>query len=499
MHWVDVRQFSYTYPGEERPALKEINLSLEMGEFVVVTGKSGSGKSTFGKALAGFLFQDEVPQFSGEIVVNDTDMTQLALYDVSDRVGYVQQNPEDQFCTLTVLDEIAFGLENQCMPPEEIEQRLDEALRIVNGLELKSRELSTLSGGEKQKIAIASMLALSPDVLILDEPTSNLDPVATKHILDTLYQIRLDQRLTVIIIEHKLAQLMPLKPRLFEIEAGELHPMNNANSSHRSKNSAPLINSPSQQSQKQTRQPIIQLSKVNVNRGGKHILHDINLCLKPGEFVALMGANGSGKTTLLETIMGFHKSASGSAKAFEEKISDTPITALVNQIGYIFQNPDHQLFTQSVWEEAVLTLKNLKRYTEEKATLAKDLLTQMGLLEKINAHPQRLSYGEKRRLNLIAALLHDPQLLLIDELLIGQDMKNAHTWMMLLKEYTQIGNTVLLINHHAALTQTYCDRVIFLEGGKVIVDQPTSQAFATLSLQGYAPFLPTFQWEPVHA
>jgi len=197
--------------------------------------------------------------------------------------------------------------------------------------------------------------------------------------------------------------------------------------------------------------------------------------------------------------MGFHKSASGSAKAFVEKISDTPITALVNQIGYIFQNPDHQLFTQSVSEEAVLTLKNLKRYTEEKATLAKDLLTQMGLLEKINAHPQRLSYGEKRRLNLIAALLHDPQLLLIDELLIGQDMKNAHTWMMLLKEYTQIGNTVLLINHHAALTQTYCDRVIFLEDGKVIVDQPTSQAFATLSLQGYAPFLPTFQWEPAHA
>ncbi len=498
MHWVDVRQFSYTYPGEEIPALKEINFSLEMGDFVVITGKSGSGKSTLGKALAGFLFQDEVPQFSGEIVVNETDMTQLALYDVSDRVGYVQQNPEDQFCTLTVLDEIAFGLENQCIPPEEIEQQIDKALRIVNGLGLKYRELSTLSGGEKQKIAIASMLALSPDVLILDEPTSNLDPVATKHILDTLYQIRLDQRLTVIIIEHKLAQLMPLKPKLFEIEAGELHPMDNANSPLRSKNAATVIKSPSK-NEKQTRQPIVQLSKVNVNRGGKHILHDIDLNLITGEFVALMGANGSGKTTLLETIMGFHKSASGSAYAFEKEISDTPITALVNHIGFIFQNPDHQLFTQSVWEEAVLTLKNLKRYTEEKAIFARDLLTQMGLLEKIDAHPQRLSYGEKRRLNLIAALLHDPQLLLIDELLIGQDMKNAHTWMMLLKEYTQIGNTVLLINHHAALTQTYCDRVIFLEDGKVIVDQPTSQAFVSLSNQGYAPFLPSFQWEPVHA
>ncbi len=176
MFWIEIQHLTYIYPGTQVPVLRDLTLSIERGSFVVVTGKSGCGKSTFGKALAGFLFQDENTRYSGAVTVNGTDMSQIPLYEASEHVAYVQQNPEDQFCTLTVNDEIAFGLENHCIDPDEIEERIAESLDVVQGSSLAGRRLASLSGGEKQKIAIASMLALSPDVLILDEPTSNLDP-----------------------------------------------------------------------------------------------------------------------------------------------------------------------------------------------------------------------------------------------------------------------------------------------------------------------------------
>ena len=498
MSWVDVENFTYSYPGEQNPALKDINLQIPMGAFVVITGNSGSGKSTLGKALAGFLFQDESPDYSGKIIVNDQDMSLLPLYQASERVAYVQQNPEDQFCTLTVLDEIAFGLENKKIEPEKINQKIDEVLEIVNGLDLRDRELTTLSGGEKQKVAIASMLALSPDVLILDEPTSNLDPISTQNVFETLYYIIQNQALTVIIIEHKLAQLKAFEAEMYSMEAGKLQPYQPESTFPPQMTSKEKKFSNFQQDRPVFRNSLINLTNIEISRNNQIILRKINLQIEPGEFVALMGPNGSGKTTLLKTIIGFHKAQSGSIKVLDYENERIKTSALVPNLGFIFQNPDHQLFTQSVWDEAIFTSKNLGIFSERRQQKAQLWLEQIGLGERIQDHPQRLSYGEKRRLNLVAAMLHEPQILLIDELLIGQDMANATHWLSLLKEFTEIGNAVLLVNHHPQLTQKFCDRLIFLDNGEVIIDNSIPTAFDELAEQGYDPFLPNIEWERIH-
>jgi energy-coupling factor transport system ATP-binding protein len=210
----------------------------------------------------------------------------------------------------------------------------------------------------------------------------------------------------------------------------------------------------------------------------------------PGEFIALMGPNGSGKSTLLQTMMGFHKPESGMAMAFGKELSSTKTSSLVGDIGFIFQNPDHQLLTHSVWDEATLTSENLNILTQDQKDRAEAYLNSMGLGERKDEHPQRLSYGEKRRLNLLAVLLHHPKLLLIDEFLIGQDMANAHALMKFFRNCTQQGMAVLLVNHHADLTSQYCDRIVFLSEGRIVIDQPVSQAIDPLLSLGFSSFVP---------
>ena len=492
MTFIDIRDFSYTYPGRQTPALEGINLQVDRGQFLVITGKSGCGKSTLAKALAGFLFQDEVLHFDGEIWVNETDMAQVPLFAASERVAYVQQNPEDQFCTLTVQDEIAFGLENRQVPSDDIETALLSALSVVHGLDLANRDLATLSGGEKQKVAIASMLALSPDVLILDEPTSNLDPDATHQIFETLHLLAQQQGLTIIIIEHKLQQITDLNPQIIVMDQGKITGEESVLSFlNRAGTERDLIPGEGPQPEPAAaKTALVSLSDINLTIGDKAILDKVTLDLYPGEFIGLMGPNGSGKTSLLLTLMGLVQPTTGSASAFGRDLTEQKTSDLVPNIGFIFQNPDHQLFTASLWEEALFTLANLGLSTPKKEAEAMTWLKRLGLANELDRHPQTLSYGEKRRLNLISSILHDPKLLLIDEMLIGQDMENATIWMRLLKEYCERGNTVLLVNHHPELTNRYCDRVIFMDRGNIAIDAPTDTAFTQIATQGFATFTP---------
>ncbi len=490
MPMVEIQGFTYFYPGEAEPTLVDINLEIEKGELVVITGPSGSGKSTLGKALAGFLFQEEAPNYTGSVTVNQTDMAQLNLYHASERVAYVQQNPEDQFCTLTVLDEIAFALENACLPPDNIEERIRTVLEVVKGENLYHRQLSSLSGGEKQKVAIASMLAILPDVLILDEPTSNLDPSATQHVFDALHNLRTANNLTVIIIEHKLSQLEVFCPRYISIVEGKLSSKSSLCDNNASIESLQISELHTLTEEEYLPDALLDLTQVNVTINDHEVLQNISLKIFPEEFIAVMGPNGSGKSTLLQTIMGFLKPTSGEISWFNEYCNQIRTSKLVSEIGFIFQNPDHQLLTQSVWDEATLILQNLGLFVDVNIANAEQLLEELGFQGRFGLHPQRLSYGEKRRLNLAAVILHNPKLLLIDEFLIGQDIQNARKWMTVLKNYAQKGHAVILVNHQAQLTQEYCDRVIFLDAGNIVVDAPVSPAFTSLAKLGYKVFLP---------
>jgi len=485
---IEIRNLSFRFQGSQSYALRNINLDVQPGEFLVITGPSGCGKSTLALALGGYLFRQFAGEATGTVRANGLETREAEIFDVAEIVGLVQQNPEAQFCTLTVADEVAFGLENRRLSREGIEERLEWALEIVGALHLMQRPLATLSGGEKQKVAIAAMMAAKPQVLIFDEPTSNLDPPATAEIFKVIQHIREKAGITVIVIEHKTGYLRPFQPRIVAMEQGHIvqdsrdpgiYPTYHDESLPRTPPTSPLTN-----------RLAIRTENLSLGFGDGPVLHNLSLDLHEGEFVAVMGDNGSGKTTLLRCLMGLLKPQVGRVEVLGQDITQVPVSSLARQIGFIFQNPDHQLFADSVWEEAVFAPRNFGLLDQEAKAQANHLLKKCGLAAYKENHPYRLSYGEKRRLNLASILSYDPRLILLDEILIGQDIHNATFIMNLLKEQSYRGSTVINVTHDPETTCRYSDRIVFLEQGRVLVDAPTEEAFVKLADLGLKDYLP---------
>ncbi len=485
---IEIRNLSFRFQGSERYALRNINLDVQRGEFLVITGPSGCGKSTLALALGGYLFRQYAGEAAGTVRVNGLETREAEIFDLAELVGLVQQNPEAQFCTLTVADEVAFGLENRRLSREEIAERLEWALEIVGALHLVERPLAILSGGEKQKVAIAAMMAAKPQVLIFDEPTSNLDPPATAEIFKVIQHIREKAGITVIVIEHKLGYLRSFRPRIVAMEEGRIVQDSSDLRTYHPCPPQPLPRfAPHAGS---TNSCTVRTKDLLLGYGGGPVLDSLSLHLQEGELVAVMGDNGSGKTTLLRCLMGLLRPQEGSVEVLGQDIRQVPVSSLAREIGFIFQNPDHQIFANSVWEEVVFAARNFGLLDEEIKARANHLLEKCGLKAYRENHPYKLSYGEKRRLNLASVLSYDPRLILLDEILIGQDICNAAFIMNLLKEQTNRGSTVINVTHDPETTRRYSDRIVFLQQGRVAVDAPTDEAFAKLAELGWKDYLP---------
>jgi energy-coupling factor transporter ATP-binding protein EcfA2 len=498
---IEIEGLSFRFGGSLRHALRDVNLSVDAGEFLVVTGPSGCGKSTLALAIGGYLFRQYEGQAEGMIAVAGMDVQQQPIYDVAEVVGLVQQNPEAQFCTLTVQDEIAFGLENRCLHRDEIRERMAWALGIVGAEHLADRSLSTLSGGEKQKVAIAAMMATRPQVLIFDEPTSNLDPSATAEIFRVIGQIRAQAGITVLVIEHKIAYLRPFQPRLVVMDDGQIShdgPMaaivSDLYDAWRKPTQVPgppHARRPKRPEEAPDRSlPSVRVQDLYAGHNGTPVLKGVSVEMSPGEFVAVMGDNGSGKTTFLQSLLGLLKPSQGRVDVLGHDTRRTSVSQLAREVGFVFQNPDHQLFADKVWDEAAFAPRNFGTLDGATQSHIEALLERCGLGERHADHPYKLSYGQKRRLNLVSVLAYRPRLILLDELLIGQDPANASLLMGLLEECTAQGAVVVMVNHAPEITWQHASRLLFFDGGRVVVDAPTEEAFRQLETLGWQAYQP---------
>jgi len=497
-------RLSFSFYNSDRRSLDNISLDISEGEFVAVTGPSGCGKSTLAMAIGGYIPHVLEGNLEGCVLVSGrrTDGTSLA--ELSTLVGIVQQDPESQLCTLNVDDEVAFGPENLALPAAEVRERVRDSLAMVNATYLRGRDIYELSGGEKQRVAIASILAMQPRVLILDEPTSNLDPTSTAEVLTAIARLRQTSALTIIVIEHKLDRVMPLADRLLIMDRGQivldgrpeevLHVYR-----ERIKEmgirlpAAPGSRWSCAHTDRQASAECVETVKAEGLRfayDGREVLHDISFRACGGEIVGIIGPNGSGKTTFLAHLLGIHKPSRGSVAVCGMDAKTTKVSRLARSAGYVFQNPNHQIFERTVRGEAGFACDNFGIDPATRDRLVDNELSRFGLRDYAGRHPLGLSFGEKRRLNICSVLPHQPQLLLLDEPFVGQDYSNVAAMMAELQALKREGKTVLLVSHDIDMVYRYCDRVVLFLDGRIAVDdvpEAAGKAIAALGMKEYLP------------
>ncbi|MEA1993036.1 MAG: energy-coupling factor transporter ATPase [Euryarchaeota archaeon] len=439
---IRIEHLSFAY--EKEWVLKDIDLEIKKGDFVLIVGKSGSGKSTLALAISGFL--KEKSKKEGNILFKGKKIDEYELFDLAKSIGMVQQDPENQICTLNVTDELSFALENLCFGKRKMEERIHWALSIVGAEHLRDRGTFSLSGGEKQKIAIASVLAMKPEVIIFDEPTSNLDPAVTEEIFSVIGRIRKKTDITVIVIEHKWEYLLDRATKILLMENGSLKPVES-------------LQPPDYKTiTRKKGEKILEVEDLSFSYGKRNVLDGLSFEAYENEVIGVMGGNGSGKTTLLMSLMNF-LDYSGDIKMNGESIKDKKTSDIAKKIGLIFQNPNHQIFESSVLREAEFAPKNFGMDKDVEPYLKK------GELKKYeNNNPFRLSHGEKRRLNIISVLSYNPKIILIDEPFIGQDPENVRRIMEMLLEKD---NLIIMVLHNRKVAEAYCSRILLLKNGKL--------------------------------
>jgi energy-coupling factor transport system ATP-binding protein len=473
---IELKDFSFSYQGIETLVLDGINLSIQQGEWLLVNGISGCGKTTLALALAGFLGKIIPGESHGQIILDGKDYEEMKAHEISEKVYLVQQNPENLFCTLTVKDELAFGLENRCFPYEEIEDRIWSSLVALKVETLIDRRLSELSGGQQQKIAIATALALRPELLILDEPTSNLDLESLQSLLISLSHLQTENNLSVMIIEHRKIEIDKQGSHHLELRAGRLHQEKEV--------ILPIYGLKTRQNAKSRpktpAEVLVRLESHQVDYDAQIVLDIDHLEIHAGEIISLMGPNGSGKTTLLFSILGLVKSRSSFREIIGFPSSERLSRNQMGEFGFAFQNPDHQIFCDTVRDEIYYGPLNYGKEKSE-SNWIEGLISDFKFKDIQNRHPFLLSYGQKGRLNLASVLAYKPRILLLDEVFIGQDLANVHFILKTIRKYVNEQKAgAIIVNHLANPVMDYADRLIYLEKGKKILDVEAKNTYKTL-------------------
>mgnify|MGYP006094856503 FL=1 len=506
-------------------ALLDVSFEIEAGSFVLILGRSGSGKSTLALNLVGIYPDYFGGRNQGRVLVNNKkggliNRRELEAAERFRRVNMLFQNPEDQIVTLTVEEEVGFALENYLIEPIEIHQRIDRALELVGLTGFRGRQMLQLSGGEKQRVALAAMLALEPSVLILDEPTSNLDPAGTADVLAVIDRIRKDLGLTVMMVEHEIDEVFdrvdyvllvedqkvlgPFTPREF-IEEHGLYVRDNmglwipqasevalellalgTNLGPVPLNGDELIAAvekfipdlPSlfikkkkieDETDKSSSQ-VIEARDVCFSYGDHEVLKGVTFAAHRNELLAIVGQNGSGKSTLASLFNGIQRPDSGIVLVDGIPTTEYDFSRLTKRVSHIFQVPEKQFVCSTVYDEIAHGLRALGLTEAEVDEQTIDFLETVRLLDRRDASPYVLSHGQKRRLSVAAMVVGQPEVVVLDEPTFGQDYHQARNLMHLLRQLADDGAAVIFITHDMRLVAEYADRSAVLCNGEIVFD-----------------------------
>lgn len=532
-------EVSYSYPGVNTPALDGLDLTVHPGESVLVAGASGSGKSTFCRACIGLVPHFHHGKLNGKVLVDGLDTIKHPVHELFRHAGLVFQNPDAQLFNQTVEAELVYGLESLGMSPSEIEKRLAWATRLTGLDSLMGRLPHTLSGGEKQRVALGAILTLRPRLLILDEPFTHLDPEATEALRRILRSLK-SEGITTIIVEHRLHEIIQdvdriivfhrgrtaaegpphqviaghisdyglnlpplvrlfndfgIKKPVFDVEEGikELKAQNLLDPFYHH-----LLKQPSipPNTHKAFTPPVVEMEDLWFNDNGNPLLKGIHLTLRKGECVALLGRNGAGKTTLIKHLNGLLKPKKGVVRIFGSDTKKKSVSDLSHQVSLVWQNPNDQIFRPTVQEEVLTGPKIFKTYDP---FWCNQLFDRFGLLSFIDRSPFALSEGQKKRVSFAAALSVKPDLIVLDEPTAGQDEPSRRQLTSLLSRLREEGQTILFVTHDLEFAAEHANRWLILSDGKIISDGSPDQVMAEPLTMEKAGLRPTQRFQLIQA
>ena len=480
--YLSVQHLTYTYPGTAQPALSQLSLEIQRGEAILLAGPSGSGKSTLARILAGLIPAFYGGTLNGSVQWGGQSMASWPRRTLHQHIGMVFQDPEKQLVCSLVARELVFGLENLGIQPRLIQQRLVDLTAHLPVNHFMTRTTATLSGGEQQLVAIGSIVAMRPHVLILDEPTSQLDPEAAECLLQYLQSLRQIEGLTMILIEHRLERCLPWVDRVVYLEGGAVICDGRAETSSAWLTAHGALGFPLPRESCEAPSPEPRLEIRHLTWGypnAPRLFDDLAMTVRGGEVVGIVGANGTGKTSLLKLCAGLYDAPHETVWLNGQPISRLNRIDVVRQLGYLAQQPDDYLFHDTVEEEIGYGLRLLGLTND---AMVDQLIQLLGLTRYREAYPRDLSVGERQRVALASILVTAPDVLLLDEPTRGLDPARKLTLAQWLRSFAHNQQrAVVVVTHDLAFADACADRQLNLLSGRLMTPHNESACLASLS------------------
>lgn len=533
---INVDDVSFSYGTQTEQALSHISLSVNKGDFIGIIGPSGAGKSTLAACLSGAVPHHYTGAFFGSVMVDGHNTCEVSLTDVSQIVGSVLQDIDTQMVASVVEDEMLFGLENFGVPHDLIEQRVSETLETVGISDLRDREIATLSGGQKQKVAIAAILAMRPRVLVLDEPTAALDPASSTLVFETLREANRVLGITIVVVEQKVALLSEYCNRVLVLNHGEIAlqgephevfahtdelraigvdcprvtrifnslqtdglvsgtPCLDVDEAERlisdivdpvhavieAQAPAGSPHAPSLRPHAKDAEPVLTFDHVEfAYPNGGAAVHDLNLTLYPGELVGIVGQNGAGKTTLTKLLTGLLKPASGSVRVTGLDTAAVPTSRIAREVATLFQNPDRQICKDTVLNEVAFGLELAGIDRAEALRRAQLVIDRFGL--PADEAPFSLSRGQRQTVALASVVVVEPKIVVLDEPTSGLDYRECMTVMETVRTMAERGCAVIMVCHDMEVVSDFAERIVVMADGRILDRGRTHELFSNIDL-----------------